>query len=83
LERVAEIVDKESRKDVVVTAILAAIWFGAVAIIVSTRNDIPLYLLGIGTLFFLMLVPSMKEIVRNVDVFNDKKSRDERPPDKR
>ena len=57
----------KSQKDRAVAWILAAIWFGAIAIVIATRDDIPLHLLGIATLFFLMLVPSMKELVRNVE----------------
>ncbi|MDH4048991.1 MAG: hypothetical protein OEW68_12640 [Gammaproteobacteria bacterium] len=57
------------RKDRAVTVILALIWFGAVALILLLRDDISLYLLGIGTLFFLLLVPSMKELIRNADNF--------------
>jgi len=60
-------VNDKSQKDRAVAWILASIWFGAVAIVIATRDDIPLYLLAIATLFFLMLVPSMKELVRNVE----------------
>lgn len=57
------------RRDMAVTAILAAIWFGAVALIAITRDDIPLRLLAIGTVFFVLLIPAMKELVRTVDGF--------------
>jgi hypothetical protein len=62
-------VNDKPRTDRIVTAILGMIWFGAVAVVAGTRDDIPLHLLAIGTVFFVMLVPAMKELVRNVDRF--------------
>jgi hypothetical protein len=55
------------QKDRAISWILATIWFGAVLIVMILRDDVPVYLLAIGTLFFLMLLPSMKELVRNVE----------------
>ncbi len=55
------------QKDRAVSWILATIWFGAVLIVMILRDDVPVYLLAIGTLFFLMLLPSMRELVRNVE----------------
>lgn len=63
-----------------VTVILAAIWFAAVAVVIKSREDIPAHLLGIGTLFFLLLVPSMKELIRNVDSFVGRGRQDDRAP---
>jgi hypothetical protein len=60
-------VDEKPNKDIAITGILALIWFTAVAVVLTTREDIPVYLLGIATLFFLMLVPSMKELVRGFE----------------
>lgn len=59
--------DEKPHKDIAITAILAFIWFAAVAIVFTTRDDIPAYLLGVATVFFLMLVPSMKELVRSIE----------------
>lgn len=59
--------DEKPNKDIAITGILALIWFTAVAVVLTTREDIPVYLLGIATLFFLMLVPSMKELVRGFE----------------
>jgi hypothetical protein len=60
-------VNHRPRRDAAITVILACIWFGAVAIIRIVRDDIPIYLLGVATLFFLMLVPSMKELVKTLE----------------
>lgn len=59
--------DEKPHKDIAITVILAFIWFAAVAIVLTTREDIPVYVLGIATVFFLMLVPSMKELVRSFE----------------
>jgi len=63
----APAVTTEPQKDRAITWILASIWFGAVLVVLVTWDDAPIYLLAIGTLFFLMLVPSMKELVRSVE----------------
>ena len=55
------------RQERTVTAILASIWFAAVVMVVRSREEVPLYLLGIATVFFLMLIPSMKELVKSVE----------------
>jgi hypothetical protein len=60
-------VTTNSQKDRAVSWILATIWFGAVLLVMVIRDDVPVYLLAIGTLFFLMLLPSMRELVRNVE----------------
>jgi hypothetical protein len=60
-------VDEKPHKDIAITVILASIWFAAVTALLITRDEFPVYLLGIATLFFLMLVPSMKELVRGFE----------------
>jgi hypothetical protein len=60
-------VDEKPHKDIAITGILALIWFAAVAVVLATRDDIPVYVLGIATVFFLMLVPTMKELVRSFE----------------
>lgn len=59
--------DEKPHKDIAITGILAFIWFAAVAMVLATRSDIPVFVLGIATVFFLMLVPSMKELVRSFE----------------
>jgi hypothetical protein len=60
-------VDEKPHKDIVITGILAFIWFAAVAVVLSTRDDLPADVPGIATVFFLMLGPSMKELVRGFE----------------
>ncbi len=47
--------------------ILIAIWLGGLILIRSLREDIPLMMLLIGTAFFIILIPAMKEITRTLD----------------
>lgn len=49
--------------------VFAAIWLIGITIIVSSGSDIPVYMLIVATLFFLMLVPSMVELVQDYDRF--------------
>lgn len=50
-----------------VSWIFALIWIVAVSAIASLRVDIPLYMLLIATVFFIMLVPSMNDLVRDYE----------------
>jgi hypothetical protein len=47
--------------------ILVAIWLGGLLLVRYLREDIPLTMLLIGTLFFIVLIPAMKEITRTLD----------------
>jgi hypothetical protein len=60
-------VNEKSPGDIGITGILAFIWFVAVAGTLAVRDNIPVYLLGIATVFFLMLLPTMKELVTSLE----------------
>jgi len=63
-------VEEETRKnDGAIAWILAAIWLGGVVFVRVTREDIPLTMLVIGTAFFVVLIPTMKEVARSLDRF--------------
>ena len=62
--------EEETRKsDGAIAWVLAAIWLGGVIFVRVTREDIPLTMLVIGTVFFVVLIPAMKEIARSLDRF--------------
>jgi hypothetical protein len=65
-------VKEAPRKDFAITIILACIWFGAVGLVLKTRDDISFYVLAVATLFFIMLVPAMKELIRSADRYSGK-----------
>jgi len=61
---------EETRKsDGAIGWILAAIWLSAVVFVRVTREDIPLTMLVIGSAFFIILIPAMKDVARSLDRF--------------
>lgn len=63
--------------DSVVSWILVAIWLGGLILVRNLREDIPLTMLVIGTVFFIVLIPAMKEITRTLDRLFARQSSDE------
>jgi hypothetical protein len=62
--------EEETRKsDGAIAWVLVAIWLSGVVFVRVTREDIPLTMLIIGTAFFVVLIPAMKEIARSLDRF--------------
>jgi len=62
--------EEETREnDGAISWILAAIWIGGLILVRTSRTDIPLKMLVIGTVFFVVLIPAMKEIARGLDRF--------------
>jgi hypothetical protein len=49
--------------------VFVAIWMIAMAVTVNVWNEIPTYMLLVASIFFLMLVPSMVELVQDYDKF--------------
>ena len=58
---------RERFHDRVITLLLAAIWIVAALFVWESDSEIPVSMLLIGTVFFLMLVPAMKELVKIID----------------
>ncbi len=58
---------RERFHDRVISFILAAIWISAVLLVYHGNSEIPMPMLVIGTVFFIMLVPAMKELVKIID----------------
>ena len=53
---------------------LLAVWVVALALIAGHRQDIPLSMMALATLFFIVLIPSMNDLVRSIErrVFDDR-----------
>ena len=62
--------------DGVISWILVAIWLGGLILVRTLREDIPLTMLVIGTVFFIVLIPAMKEITRTLDRLFTRQSSD-------
>ncbi len=53
--------------DRIISLVLAAIWIVAAVLVHRSDAEIPTSMLIIGTIFFIMLVPAMKELVKVID----------------
>ncbi len=58
---------RERFHDRVISLLLAAIWILGAFFVWQSNADIPVSMLAIATVFFLMLVPAMKELVKILD----------------
>ena len=58
---------RERFHDRVISLLLAAIWVVAAYLVHRRTPEIPTYMLVIGTVFFIMLMPAMKELVKVID----------------
>jgi hypothetical protein len=58
---------RERFHDRVISLLLAVIWIVTALLVHRSTPEIPTSMLVIGTVFFIMLVPAMKELVRIID----------------
>ncbi len=58
---------RERFHDRMISLVLAAIWIGAALFVRKSDAEIPASVLLIGTVFFIMLMPAMKELVKVID----------------
>ena len=58
---------RERFHDRMISLLLAAIWIGAALFVRNSDAEIPATMLLIGTVFFIMLMPAMKELVKIID----------------
>lgn len=57
------------KSDIAISAVLLAIWAGAMVLVLSNGNRIPLSMLGLATLFFVLLLPAMRDLVRAMEKY--------------
>lgn len=53
--------------DRMISLLLAAIWIAAALFVWKSDAEIPTSMLLLGTVFFIMLMPAMKELVKIID----------------
>ena len=53
--------------DRMISLLLAAIWIVAALFVRKSDAEIPTSMLLVGTVFFIMLMPAMKELVKIID----------------
>jgi hypothetical protein len=59
--------DAPEKRDWRVSAVLLAVWVVALVIIGGRRDDIPLSMIAMATLFFVILIPAMNDLVRSLE----------------
>jgi len=55
------------KRDWKISAILLAVWIVALIFIASERDDIPLSMIAMATVFFVILIPAMNDLVRSIE----------------
>ncbi len=58
---------RERFHDRMISLLLVAIWIVAALFVWENDAEIPASMLLVGTVFFIMLVPAMKELVKIID----------------
>ena len=64
--------EEPRKRDWRISAVLLAIWLAALVVMSRGESHIPLSMLAIGTVFFVMLIPAMNDLVSSIDRFFDK-----------
>lgn len=55
------------RGEIGITVVLIVIWAAGLAYVSARRPEIPRSMLLIGTIFFIVLIPAMKDLVRTIE----------------
>jgi hypothetical protein len=55
------------KRDWRISATLLAVWVVALVFISGRRDEIPLSMIAMATVFFIILIPSMNDLVRTIE----------------
>ena len=55
------------KRDWRISATLLAVWVVALIVISGRRDEIPLSMIVMATIFFIILIPSMNDLVRTIE----------------
>lgn len=58
---------RPEKRDWRISATLLAVWIIALFFITGARDDIPLSMIGMATVFFVILIPAMNDLVRSIE----------------
>ena len=58
---------QQEKRDWRISATLLAVWIVALVFIAGDRDDIPLSMIGMATIFFIILIPAMNDLVRSIE----------------
>lgn len=59
--------DSDHKRDWRISVTLGVVWFTAMAIVLKNGTDIPLSMLLMATVFFVLLIPTMNDLVRSIE----------------
>jgi len=59
--------ERKKKRDWRISATLAAVWLIALAIVINSGTVIPASMLVIATAFFVLLIPSMNDLVQSIE----------------
>ena len=59
--------DSNHKRDWRISVTLGVVWFTAMAIVLEIGTDIPLSMLLLATVFFVLLIPAMNDLVRSIE----------------
>lgn len=61
------------KRDWRISATLLAVWLLALVYIAGERDDIPFSMIAMATVFFVILIPAMNDLVRSIEkqIFGD------------
>jgi len=62
--------NSENKRDWRVSATLGAVWFIALAIVWNSDIEIPGSMLLLATVFFVLLIPAMNDLVRSIERYS-------------
>ena len=68
--------DDREKRDWRISAILLGIWMMALAIVVYRDIDIPASMMAMATVFFVLLIPAMNDMVRSIERYATGESAD-------
>lgn len=55
------------KRDWKISATLLAVWLVALYFIAGKRDDTPLSMIGMATIFFIILIPAMNDLVHSIE----------------
>ena len=59
--------DSDSKRDWRISITLGAVWLVALVFVGSSDFDIPVSMLAVATIFFVLLIPAMNDLVRSIE----------------
>jgi len=59
--------DSDSKRDWRISVTLGAVWLVALVFVGNSDFDIPVSMLAVATIFFVLLIPAMNDLVRSIE----------------